>query len=356
MKLKLRKKKYKTINRPPGNLAYRGKKEAKTTTVEVINYDKETYEKLELKNITDVFGLKESNVISWININGLNNLSEIEKLGIHFNIHPLTLEDILNTMHRPKIDEFENYLFIVFKMLYFTDDDNLNFEHVSMIVGKNYVITFQESDGDVFNDLRERIANGKGRIRSQGQDYLMYAILDAIVDHYITVIEAFGDKIEDLEASIFQNDTNVSETPSHIQVLKREILKIRRSIFPFREVVNRLEKIESDIIDPKTHSYLKDLYDHIVHVSESIELYREMIWGLMDMHMNIMSNKMNEVMKVLTIIATIFIPLTFMAGIYGMNFDNIPELHYEYGYHIFWGVLIIIFIFMLLFFRRKRWL
>jgi magnesium transporter len=184
----------------------------------------------------------------------------------------------------------------------------------------------------------------------------MYAILDAIVDHYITVIEAFGDKIEDLEASIFQNDTNVSETPNHIQVLKREILKIRRSILPFREVVNRLEKIESDIIDPRTHSYLKDLYDHIVHVSESIELYREMIWGLMDMHMNIMSNKMNEVMKVLTIIATIFIPLTFMAGIYGMNFDNIPELHYEYGYHIFWGVLIIIFIFMLLFFRRKRWL
>jgi magnesium transporter len=356
MKLKLRKKKYKTINRPPGNLEYRGKKEAKTTTVEVINYDKDNYERLELKNITDAFSLKKSNLISWININGLNNLSEIEKLGMHYNIHTLTLEDILNTMHRPKIDEFENYLFIVFKMLYFTDDDNLNYEHVSMIVGKNYVITFQESDGDVFNDLRERISNGKGRIRSQRQDYLMYAILDAIVDHYITVIEAFGDKIEDLEASIFQNDTSGSETPNHIQSLKREILKIRRSIFPFREVVNRLEKIESDIIDPKTHSYLKDLYDHIVHVSESIELYREMIWGLMDMHMNIMSNKMNEVMKVLTIIATIFIPLTFMAGIYGMNFDNIPELHYEYGYHIFWSILIIIFVFMLLFFRRKRWI
>lgn len=355
MKLKLRKKKYKTINRPPGNLAYRGKKQTKTTTVEVINYDKESYEKLNLKNITDVFSLKESNVISWININGLNNLSEIEKLGMHYNIHPLTLEDILNTLHRPKIDEFENYLFIVFKMLYFTDDNNLIYEHVSMIIGKNYVITFQESDGDVFNDLRERISNGKGRIRGLNSDYLMYAILDAIVDNYITVIEAFGDKIEDLESYIFQSETNNNETPIQIQVLKQEILKIRRSILPFREVVNRLEKIESEIIDPKTHSYIRDLYDHIVHVSESIELSREMVWNLMDMHMSIISNKMNEVMKVLTIIATIFIPLTFMAGIYGMNFDNMPELHYDYGYQVLWLAMIIVFIIMLIYFKRKKW-
>lgn len=355
MKLNLRKRKYKTINRPPGNLTYRGKKETKTTSVEVIKYNKDKYEKLDFKNITDAIGLVDKNVISWININGLNNLSEIEKLGNNYNIHPLTLEDILNTMHRPKIDEFENYLFVVFKMLYFSEDGNLIYENVSMVVGKNYVFTFQESDGDVFNDLRERISNGKGRIRGLNSDYLMYTILDAIVDNYITVIEAFSDKIEDLESQIFKNDSNSNETPIQIQVLKQEILKIRRSILPFREVVNRLEKIESDIIDPKTHSYIRDLYDHIVHVSESIELSREMVWNLMDMHMSIISNKMNEVMKVLTIIATIFIPLTFMAGIYGMNFDNMPELHYKYGYHILWAAMIIIFIMMLIYFKRKKW-
>jgi magnesium transporter len=262
-------------------------------------------------------------------------------------------------MHRPKIDEFENYLFVVFKMIYFSnndDDSGLIYEHISMVVGKNYLLTFQESDGDVFNDLRDRMSNEKGRIRNNGSDYLMFAILDAIVDNYLTVIEAFGDKIEDLETRIFESDSNSKQTPGHIQELKREILKLRRSIFPIREVVNRLEKIDCEIIDPKTHSFLRDLYDHILQVSESIDLCREMVWNLMDMHMSIMSNKMNEVMKVLTIIATIFIPLTFIAGIYGMNFDNIPELHYKYGYHILWGVMITLFILMLIYFRRKKWL
>ena len=354
MKIKKWKKNYKTVNHPPGTLSYKGEKQSKITTIEVINFDKDTYEKLELKNIADTFIYKDTKVISWININGLSNLSEIEQLGNHFNIHPLTLEDILNTSHRPKIDEFDNYLFVVFKMMNFTDDI-LNYEQVSMVVGTNYVITFQESEGDVFGDLRDRISNAKGRIRNLGSDYLMYAILDAIVDNYITVVEAFGDKIEDMESHIYESDSNSNETPIQIQALKQEILKIRRSIFPFREVVNRLEKIDCEIIDPKTHSFIRDLYDHIVHVSESIDLCREMVWNLMDMHMSIMSNKMNEVMKVLTIIATIFIPLTFMAGVYGMNFDNIPELHYEYSYHILWFVMIIIFVLMLFYFRRKKW-
>jgi magnesium transporter len=359
MKLKWKKKVYKTLNLPPGTMTYKGKKQSEVTTFEVINYNKDTLKKHDLNKITDVLSLKESNVISWININGLNNLSDIEQIGAHYDIHPLTLEDIVNTLHRPKIDEFENYLFVVFKMIYFSnndDDSALIYEHISMVVGKNYVLTFQEADGDVFNELRDRMANEKGRIRNNGSDYLMFAILDAIVDNYLTVIEAFGDKIEDLETRIFESDSNRSDTPSHIQELKREILKLRRSIFPIKEVVNRLEKIDCDIIDPKTHSFLRDLYDHIVQVSESIDLCREMVWNLMDMHMSIMSNKMNEVMKVLTIIATIFIPLTFIAGIYGMNFDNIPELHYKYGYHILWGVMITLFILMLIYFRRKKWL
>ena len=356
MKFKKRKKQYKALNLPPGTLSYKGKKQSDVTHIEVFKYNSETCEKYNFKNVTDVFNLKDSESLLWININGLNDLKAIEELGSNFNIHSLTLEDILNTMHRPKIDEFENYLFVVFKMLYFSSEDNIIYENVSMVVGKNYVLTFQESDGDVFDNLRERILNSKGRIRNLGSDYLMYAILDAIVDNYLTVIEAFGDKIEDLEAHIFDSESNDKNTPSLIQLSKQEVLKIRRSIFPFREVVNRLDKIDCDIVDPKTHSYLRDLYDHIVHVSESVDLYREMIWSLMDMYMTIISNKMNEVMKVLTIIATIFIPLTFMAGVYGMNFDNIPELHYEYGYYILWGLMAVIFIMMLLYFRRKKWL
>ena len=356
MKFKKRKKQYKALNLPPGTLSYKGRKQSNVTQIEVIKFNSETCNKYKLENVSEVFNLEDTNSILWININGLNNLKTIEELGSHYNIHSLTLEDILNTNHRPKIEDFENYLFIVFKMLYFSNDDSIVYENVSMVVGKNYVLTFQESDGDVFDDLRDRILNSKGRIRNLGSDYLMYAILDAIVDNYLTVIEAFGDKIEDLEAHIFDSESDDKDTPNHIQSLKQEVLKIRRSIFPFREVVNRLEKIECDIVDPKTHSYLRDLYDHIVHVSESVDLYREMIWSLMDMHMTIISNKMNEIMKVLTIMASIFIPLTFMAGIYGMNFDNIPELHYEYGYYILWGIMAFIFIMMIFYFRRKKWL
>lgn len=358
MKLKRKKKVYKTLNLPPGTMTYKGKKQSDVTTFEVINYNKSTLNKYDFKKISDVLDLKEPDVISWININGLNNLSEIEKLGLHYNIHALTLEDIVNTLHRPKIDEFENYLFIICKMLYFSnngEEDVLKYEQVSMVVGENYVLTFQEADGDVFNDLRERMKNEKGRIRNNSSDYLMYAILDAIVDHYFTVIEAIGDKIEDLEARIFESDSDNNETPGQIQALKQEILKMRRSIFPFREVVSRLDKKEYEFIESKTHSYLRDLYDNILQVSESVDLCREMIWNLMDMHMSIISNKMNEVMKVLTIIATIFIPLTFLAGIYGMNFDNIPELHFQYSYHILWGVMIVIFIIMLFYFKKKKW-
>ncbi len=358
MKLKRKKKVYKTLNLPPGTMTYKGKKQSEVTTFEVINYNKTTLDKHVFKKFTDVLNLKETDVISWINVNGLNNLKEIEQLGAHYNIHPLTLEDIVNTTHRPKIDEFENYLFVICKMLYFSnneEEDALKYEQVSIVVGQNSVLTFQEADGDVFNDLRERMKNEKGRIRNNGSDYLMYAILDAIVDHYFTVIEAIGDRIEELEVRIFESDSDNNKTPGQIQALKQEILKIRRSIYPFREVINRLEKKEYDFINPKTHSYFRDLYDNILQVSESVDLSREMVWNLMDMHMSIISNKMNEVMKVLTIMATIFIPLTFLAGIYGMNFDNIPELHYKYSYYVLWGVMVVIFIFMLIYFKRKKW-
>ncbi|MEZ4792857.1 MAG: magnesium/cobalt transporter CorA [Gelidibacter sp.] len=336
-------------------MAYRGKKISAFTHLEVINYSPDVHTVFNSQNIEDAYNFEEKETVTWINVNGLNNIEDISNLGKHYQLHPLTLEDIGNTNHRPKMDEFDNYLFIVFKMLYFKNEDELTYEHMSMIVGEGYVLTFQEADGDVFNDLRERISNGKGRIRGLGSDYLMYAILDAIVDNYITVIEAFGDKVEDLEDAVFNAEPN-NDISNQIQEHKREILKIRRSIVPLREVINRLDKTETSIIEEKTHNFLRDLYDHIVHVNENIELYREMVWSLMDMYMTVISNKMNEVMKILTIIATIFIPMTFIAGIYGMNFDNIPELHQENGYYVFWAVMIVIFLLMMIYFRRKKWL
>lgn len=356
MKVKKKKRAYKASNLPPGTMAYKGKKTSLETVIDIINYSNQTFTKIDCNDVEDGFNFEGNEQVTWININGLNNLEDIEKLGTHYNLHPLTLEDIVNTNQRPKLEEFQNYFFIVFKMLYFKNDDDLQYEHLSMVVGSDYVLTFQEADGDVFDDLRERIKAAKGRIRSQGSDYLMYAILDAIVDNYFTVVEAIGDKIEDLEASIFESQTDNSTTPGHIQLLKQEVLKIRRSILPLREVINRLEKSDNSIINEKSQSYIRDLYDHIIQVNETIDLYREMVWSLMDMYMTIISNKMNEVMKVLTIIATIFIPLTFIAGLYGMNFTYIPELQYKNGYFILLGVMLFLFIIMLIYFRRKKWL
>ncbi|HNQ27183.1 MAG TPA: magnesium/cobalt transporter CorA [Aquaticitalea sp.] len=355
MKQKRQKKHYKTKNFSPGTIRYRGKKEILVTQIEVIDYGPKSYNIHRPKSVEAILNLKEKNAVTWINVNGLNNLTEIEKIGKHFGIHPLTLEDIGNTQHRPKLDEFDNYLFLVFKMLYFENGNDPNFEHVSMVVGKDYVLTFQEADGDVFDDLRERISSGSGKTRNLGPDYLMYAILDAVVDNYLSVIEAFGDKIEELEDTVFDNVAS-NDISNEIQNYKKEIIKVRRAIMPMREVISHLDKVDSEFIDVKTRNYIRDLYDHIVQVNETIEMYREMVWSLMDMHISIISNRMNEVMKVLTIIATIFIPLTFIAGVYGMNFDNMPELHYRYSYFVLLGVMAVIFILMLLYFKRKKWL
>lgn len=356
MSVKRKKKSYKTSNLPPGTIAYRGRKKSLATSIEIVNYSKEEYTSFTSNSVEDAFNFKGNEHVTWINIDGLNNATDIETLGTHYKLHPLTLEDIVNTSQRPKLEEFENYMFVVFKMLFIKNDEDIHYEHLSLIVGEDYVLTFQEADGDVFNNLRDRISNAKGRIRTQGSDYLMYSILDAVVDNYFTVIEVLGDKVEELEGLLFQFKDADDRTPGQIQVLKQEILKMRKSIYPLREVISRMEKTDCVFIEEKTHSYLRDLYDHIIQVSESIDLYREMISGLMDMYMTIISNKMNEIMKVLTIIATIFIPLTFIAGIYGMNFKNMPELNSENGYYILIGAMFILFIFMLIYFRRKRWL
>ena len=339
----------------PGSIIYTGKKDAQKLFIESFDFTKEQYTEKVLSNVQESFEYKNTDSITWINLNGLNHVDEIEKLGEHYELHPLVLEDIVNISQRPKIDEYDDYLFIALKMLYYDVNEKLVSEQVSFVLGKNYVLSFQEAEGDVFNNVRDRIRLAKGRVRTMHADYLLYILIDAIVDHYFSIIEVLSDKIEDFETAIFAGkvDKDISQK---IQNLKREILRVRRAIFPLREVINRIEKNENKLILKKTITYYRDIYDHLIQVTENIDIYREMIWSLMDMYMTTISNKMNEVMKVLTIMATIFIPLTFIAGIYGMNFEYIPELQYKYSYFILWGVMIVIFIGMLIYFKRRKWL
>ncbi|MBW2938214.1 magnesium/cobalt transporter CorA [Aureisphaera sp. CAU 1614] len=345
----------KTIGKAPGADGYVGQKFRETTDIEIQDYSKEGVHVIKTNNVEDAFKFKTTDQITWINVNGLNHTEEISKLGHYYGLHPLVMEDILNTDHRPKVDEYEDYFFVVLKMLYFNKDEQFTVEHISLVLGKNYVLTFQESEEDIFDSVRSRIANPESRIRMFGADYLAFALIDTIVDNYFAVIEDFGEKIEALEDQVF-NENPDDETPKSIQFLKREVLKIRRSVFPLREVISRIEKSENPIIEERNRDYYRDTYDHVIQINENIEIYRDMVWGLMDMYMTTVSNKMNNIMKVLTIIATIFIPLTFIAGIYGMNFEHMPELHYKYSYYILWAVMVLVFLGMLYYFRRKRWL
>ena len=345
----------KKLGQVPGSVIYTGERSKEKLFIDAFDYTKEFCNEKELQSVQESFEYKDTDSVTWINLNGLNHVTQIEKLGEHYKLHPLVLEDIVNIAQRPKIDEYDDYIFIVLKMLYYDDNNTIVSEQVSFILGKNHVLSFQESEGDVFNEVRDRLRQAKGRVRTMKSDYLLYTLIDAIVDHYFSVIEVLGDKIEDFETAIFAGNTD-GDISQKIQNLKREILRVRRAIFPLREVINRIEKNESPLIQKKTITYFRDIYDHLIQVSENIDIYREMIWSLMDMYMTTISNKMNEVMKVLTIMASIFIPLTFIAGIYGMNFEYIPELQYKYSYFILWGVMIVLFIGMLIYFKRKKWL
>lgn len=345
----------KQLGQIPGSVIYTGKKQSQKLSIEAFDYNKDSCHEIELISIEEAFNFGLENNITWINLNGLNHEKEIESLGENYNLHPLVLEDIVNISQRPKIDEYEDYIFVVLKMLYYDDNAQIVSEQVSFVLGSDYVLTFQESEGDVFDSVRDRIRQGKGRVRNMGADYLLYILVDAVVDHYFHILEILGDKIEDFETAIFGGKVT-DDASKEIQNLKREILRVRRAIFPLREVISRIEKNDNTLIHSKTITYYRDIYDHLIQVTENIDIYREMVWSLMDMYMTTISNKMNEVMKVLTIMASIFIPLTFIAGIYGMNFEYIPELQYRNGYFVVWGIMIAIFLGMLFYFKKKKWL
>jgi magnesium transporter len=346
---------------PPGTLVHIGKKQAEKIRMTVIDYDSATFDERELKTIEDAFPYKDKQTVTWINIDGVHQLETIEKIGKQFNLHPLVLEDIVNTGQRPKLEEFDDYVFIVLKMLYF--DETLmetRSNQVSLIVGPQFVITFQEKVGDVFNPIRNRIRTAKGRIRGLGADYLAYALIDAIVDNYFAVLEKQADVIEEMEKEL--GDTPTPETLHKIYNLKSDLLFLRKLVWPLREVISGLKRGESSLVKESTLIYLNDVYDHTIQVIDTVETFRDLVSGMYDTYLSSVSNRMNEVMKVLTIIATIFIPLTFIAGIYGMNFNpevsrfNMPELNTRFGYVISLGVMAVVALYMVLFFKRKKWL
>ncbi|HSQ84839.1 MAG TPA: magnesium/cobalt transporter CorA [Desulfobacterales bacterium] len=339
----------------PGSLIHIGEQKVDETRITLIDYDEENLQERVLGNIEEAFPLKDSPTVTWINIDGLHEIDIIEKAGQHFNIHPLVLEDILNTGQRPKTEEFEDLIFVVLKMLHYNkNSEKIGSEQFSLVLGSNFLITFQEIQGDVLKTVRERIRKPKTRIRRSGCDYLAYALIDAIVDYYFVILEALGDKIEDLEFQLFDNPTH--DTLGSIHEMKREMIYLRKQIWPIREIINSLVKSESSLIQGHMHIFFRDVYDHTVQIIDTIESYRDILAGMLDIYLSTLSNKMNEVMKVLTIIATIFIPITFIAGIYGMNFKFMPELEWRWGYAMVWVVIVVAVGIMIGFFKKKQWL
>jgi magnesium transporter len=345
----------KKVGLSPGTLTHVGDRKIENVKISLMNYDQGQLIEKELKQIEDSFPDKETPPVTWINVDGLHDLEIIETIGRHFGIHPLTQEDIVNTGHRPKAEDFEDYDYIVLKMLTYDEDQNhITAEQVSFILGPHYLISFQEKEGDVFNFVRERIRKAKGRIRKSGCDYLAYALIDAIVDHYFLALEKMGEIIERLEEDLL--DDTQAETLQNIHRLKREMIFFRKQVWPIREILSTLMKEEASLIQETTQIFIRDLYDHTIQVMDTIESFRDVLTGLQDLYLSTVSNRMNEVMKVLTIMATIFIPLTFIAGIYGMNFEYMPELKIPWAYPALWIILIAIFIFMIFWFKRKRWI
>jgi len=345
----------KTAGLSPGTLVHIGEKKTDKAKITIIDYDEGQFQEKEVKTVEECFPFKKTPTITWINIDGIHDIEIIEKLGKQFDLHSLVLEDILNTGQRPKYEDFESHIFVVLKMLQFDKKENeIITEQVSILFGSNFVISIQEKEGDVFEPIRDRIRNAKGKIRKMGVDYLAYCLLDAIVDSYYLILEKIGDRIEGMEEELIANPT--PQTLQIIHNLKRDMIFLRKSVWPLREVVSGLERGESKLIKKSTHIFLRDVYDHTIQVIDTIETFRDMVSGMLDIYLSSLSNRMNEVMKVLTIIATIFIPLTFIAGIYGMNFKYMPELGWHWGYFGVLGLMAVIGILMVVHFKRKNWL
>ena len=337
----------------PGSLIHVGRKYTEKSKITLIRYNETFFVEKEVASIADLLSEKNNEGITWINIDGLD-AKLIEDVGGIYGLHPLIQEDILNTDQRPKTEDFGNYIYIVLKNFYNQNNGSLPPEQVSIILGNNFILSFMETQTALFEPIRERLRKNKGRIRKAGADNLAHAIMDNVVDNYFFVLEELEERIEYLEDDLVKQTTPVNLQAIHS--LKRELILLRKSLWPLREAISVLERSESALITESTHIYFKDIFDHVIAIIDTVETFRDMISGMMDIYLSTISNRLNEVMKVLTIIATIFMPLTFLAGVYGMNFKYMPELEWRLGYFGVLGFMLTIAILMLIYFKKKKWL
>lgn len=339
---------------PPGTLIHIGAKKTEKTRISIFEYDESSFTEKQVESIKECLPLKEKPIITWINIHGIDQVKVIEEVGELFNLHPLLLEDIMNTEQRPKIDNYDNCIFIVLKALFYdTAKIEMKSEQVSLILGQNFVISLQEAEMNLFDPVRDRLKNAHWRIRKMGADYLAYSMIDTVVDSYFLILEQVGEVLEDLEDELVAKPN--PHTLRKIHELKREMLFLRKSVWPLRELLTGLDRGETPFIHVSTLVYFRDVYDHTIQIIDNIETIRDMLASMLDIYLSSVSNRMNGIMKVLTIIATIFMPLTFMAGVYGMNFKHMPELEWTFGYPFVLIAMFIVSMSMLLYFKMKKW-
>ena len=339
---------------PPGTLVHIGKKRSEKIRIRLINYDESSFFDKETEAAEEYCAARASTGITWVNVDGIHQTELFQKIGDCFGLHPLVLEDIMNTDQRPKMEDFGDYVYIVMKMLSINGQGEIAAEQVSLILGKNFVLSFREQKSDMFEPIVERIKSGKGFIRKAGADYLAYALLDAVVDHYFVVLEKREEEIDALEEEVVINAT--PNTLQRIHKLRRELIFLRKAILPFRSVIGALERGESPFFEQTSRIYLRDIYDHTIHIIDTLETFRDLATGLLDIYLSSVSNRMNSVMRMLTVIATIFMPLTFLAGVYGMNFKHMPELEWRWGYPAVLLLMAAVGISMQVYFRKKKWL
>jgi magnesium transporter len=341
---------------PPGTLEYTREKRIADVSIRVMDYGPGACHVRAPKRIEDTFPLRDSETVSWIDIEGLHDTEMLARFGDHFGIHPLVLEDILNTHQRPRVEEYDNYLFVVARMLIAgKNNDTFHSEQVSFILGRRFVATFQDIPGDVFDPVRHRVEQGRGKSRRLGPDYLLYSLLDAMVDNYFVLLQSVAERIEAVEVRITSEHPKTQDLDD-VHRLRRELVYVRRNVWPLRDAIAEMSRSDSPLIADDTHVYLRDLHDHVVQVIESVENFRDVLASLQDLYMSTLSQRTNEVIRVLTIISTIFVPLTFLAGVYGMNFHYFPELALKWGYFGFWAVSVVVTVLLLAFLRRRGWL
>jgi len=339
---------------PPGSLVHIGQDTCVASRISVIEYTPNQSTGCAISQVEECEVYRNKPSVVWINVDGLREAEVISKLGNIFGLHPLIQEDILNTEQRPKAEDYGDYIFIVMRMLIYDETTRgVKGEQVSLVLGKNFILSFQETSSVIWNSVRERIRNNKGCIRKAGTDYLAYSLMDTIVDNYFGIMEKIGEYVDDIEGELISSPSK--ETLKIVRDLKREMITLRKSIWPLRDVVRMLQDINSPLIAPATKIYLRDIYDHAIQVIDSIESTRDIISGMLDIYFSSVSNRLNEIVKVLTILSAIFIPLTFIAGVYGMNFEGMPELTKSYGYPLVLALMATIALVLIVYFKRKKW-